>query len=204
MSPEHLAQMESALQQVTGFIYPNEVELHWSILVVIYPYITGLVAGAFILASLEKVFKVKDLQPTYRLALLTALGRPELYLLWAAAWLTTHTLVTRIRSIAEHALTPDPDDPLGNTRTAIARWWERLLIAPHRVNYHLEHHLLMTVPHYNLPRMHRLLRERGVLDGACVERGYWPILVRAASRPELDDTARDDEESADLSQINGF
>ncbi len=74
MNPAHQAQLESALQQVTGFIYPNEVELHWSILVVIYPYLTGLVAGAFILASLEKVFKVKDLQPTYRLALLTALA----------------------------------------------------------------------------------------------------------------------------------
>jgi len=74
MEPAHLAQLQAALQQVTGFIYPNEAELHWSILIVIYPYITGLVAGAFILASLEKVFKVKDLQPTYRLALLTALG----------------------------------------------------------------------------------------------------------------------------------
>jgi len=74
MDPAHLEQLKAALQQVTGFIYPNEAELHWSILIVIYPYITGLVAGAFILASLEKVFKVTDLQPTYRLALLTALA----------------------------------------------------------------------------------------------------------------------------------
>jgi Ni/Fe-hydrogenase subunit HybB-like protein len=74
MDPEHLAQLEHALGQVSGFIYPNEVELHWSILIVIYPYLTGLVAGAFILASLEKVFNVKALQPTYRLALLTALA----------------------------------------------------------------------------------------------------------------------------------
>src|SRR5215469_7487097 len=59
---------------VDGFLYPNEVELQWSILIVLYPYITGLVAGAFILASLARVFKVKDVQPTYRLALLTALG----------------------------------------------------------------------------------------------------------------------------------
>ncbi len=138
------------------------------------------------------------------LAVLTAFGRPELILLWVAAWFTTHTLVTRIRSIAEHALTPDPDDPLGNTRTTLASWWERLLLAPNRVNYHLEHHLLMTVPHYHLPRMRRLLEERGALERACTERGYWPILKRAASRPELDDTAREDEESADLYQINGF
>ncbi len=59
---------------VEGFMYPNEVELQWSLLIVIYPYITGLVAGAFILASLERVFKVEAVRPTYRLALLTALA----------------------------------------------------------------------------------------------------------------------------------
>ena len=59
---------------VTGYMYPNEYELHWSILIVIYPYLTGLVAGAFILASLERVFNVKALQPVYRLSLLTALS----------------------------------------------------------------------------------------------------------------------------------
>jgi Ni/Fe-hydrogenase subunit HybB-like protein len=59
---------------VEGFIYPNEVELQWSILIVLYPYLTGLVAGAFILASLERVFNVAAVRPTYRLALLTALA----------------------------------------------------------------------------------------------------------------------------------
>ena len=55
-------------------MYPNEVELQWSILIVLYPFITGLVAGAFILASLERVFNVQAVKPTYRLALLTALA----------------------------------------------------------------------------------------------------------------------------------
>jgi len=59
---------------VQGYIYPNEFELQWGLLIVLYPYITGLVAGAFILASLERVFNVKEVQPTYRLALLTALA----------------------------------------------------------------------------------------------------------------------------------
>lgn len=67
-------QLAHALQHATGYIYPNEVELHWNILIVIYPYITGLVAGAFILASLERVFNVKEVQPTYRLSLLAALA----------------------------------------------------------------------------------------------------------------------------------
>ena len=57
-----------------GFMYPNEVELQWSVLIVLYPFLTGLVAGAFILASLERVFLVEEVKPTYRLALLTALA----------------------------------------------------------------------------------------------------------------------------------
>ena len=59
---------------VEGFMYPNEFGLQWSVLIVLYPYITGLVAGAFILASLERVFRVEAVKPTYRLALLTALA----------------------------------------------------------------------------------------------------------------------------------
>jgi Ni/Fe-hydrogenase subunit HybB-like protein len=62
------------LLQSTGYIYPNEAVWQWSLLIVVYPYLTGLVAGAFILASLVKVFNVKELQPVYRLALLTALA----------------------------------------------------------------------------------------------------------------------------------
>ena len=62
------------MPSVQGFMYPNEIELQWSILIVLYPYITGLVAGAFILASLERVFNVQAVRPTYRLALLTALA----------------------------------------------------------------------------------------------------------------------------------
>jgi Ni/Fe-hydrogenase subunit HybB-like protein len=66
--------MESVLPVVQGFMYPNEVELQWSVLIVLYPFVTGLVAGAFILASLERVFNVEAVKPTYRLALLTALA----------------------------------------------------------------------------------------------------------------------------------
>ena len=74
------------LPHVQGFIYPNEIELHWGLLIVLYPYITGLVAGAFILASLERVFNVSAVKPTYRLSLLTALA----FLLVATLPLLTH------------------------------------------------------------------------------------------------------------------
>ena len=113
---------------------------------------------------------------------LAGFGHPELYLLWGVAWFTSYRLVTRLRSIAEHALPTAQNEALGNTRTTLARWWERLLLAPNRVNYHLEHHLLMTVPHYNLPRMHRLLKERGALDGALIARGYYGVFDQASSK----------------------
>lgn len=73
MNP-HFLHLYDMLSKVDGYIYPNEIELNWSILIVLYPYITGLVAGAFILASLERVFKIKVLRPTYTIALLTALA----------------------------------------------------------------------------------------------------------------------------------
>lgn len=115
------------------------------------------------------------------LAIVTLAGHPWLYLLWVGSYLTWNTLVTRIRAIAEHSMTPDPTDELLQTRTTRAGAWERLLIAPNRVNYHLEHHLLMTVPHYNLPRMHALLRERGLLDRALLADGYWSVMRAATS-----------------------
>ncbi len=71
---ELTAHLTNLLKEIAGYIYPNEIELHWGLLVVIYPYLTGLVAGAFILASLVKVFNVKEVAPTYRIALLTALA----------------------------------------------------------------------------------------------------------------------------------
>lgn len=114
--------------------------------------------------------------------LLAIAGYPALYLLWVVAWLTTYRLVTRIRSIAEHGMVPDRLDPLRNTRTTLARWWERLLVAPNRVNFHLEHHLLMTVPHHNLPRLHRLLRERQAIDERCLTPGYAEVLRLATAR----------------------
>jgi Ni/Fe-hydrogenase subunit HybB-like protein len=102
MSPEAAAGLYELLDQVTGYIYPNEVEIHWSLLIVVYPYVTGLVAGAFILASLVKVFNVKEVQPTYRLALLTALA----FLLVAPLPLLLH--LGRPERFYEIILTPNP------------------------------------------------------------------------------------------------
>lgn len=62
------------LPHIDGYVYPNEQNFLWSVLIAVYPYVTGLVAGAFIMASFVRVFNVKALEPVYRLSLLTALA----------------------------------------------------------------------------------------------------------------------------------
>ena len=116
------------------------------------------------------------------LGTLALTGHAWVYAAWAVAFVTSFSVVVRVRSIAEHACTEASADALRNTRTTIAGPLERLLLSPHRVGYHLEHHLLMTVPYFRLPEMHRLLVERGALPGGAVARGYLEVLRQASSR----------------------
>jgi Ni/Fe-hydrogenase subunit HybB-like protein len=57
-----------------GLIYPNDTVVQWDLLIVVYPYITGLVAGAFIVSSLYHLFGVSSLKPVARFSLITALA----------------------------------------------------------------------------------------------------------------------------------
>lgn len=121
------------------------------------------------------------------LGVLAAFGIAELYLMWVAAYLTSYMLVARIRQVAEHGAVKglyDPDPRL-NTRTTIARWYERLVLCPNYVNFHLEHHLLASVPAFRLPALHKLLCERGFFDDYpdAVATGYREVIRRAV--PEL-------------------
>lgn len=76
---------------ISGFVFPNEVHVHWTVMIVLYPYITGLVAGAFIVSSLYHLFGQRELRTVARFALASSfvfllfaplplllhLGRPE-------------------------------------------------------------------------------------------------------------------------------
>ena len=57
----------------TGYVYPNETVFPWGVLIVVYPYLTGLVAGAFTVSSLYQVFGLKQLRPVAHFALVTSL-----------------------------------------------------------------------------------------------------------------------------------
>jgi Ni/Fe-hydrogenase subunit HybB-like protein len=58
----------------TGYVYPNETVIPWGVLIVIYPYLTGLVAGAFTVSSFYHVFGMQQFKPVARFALLTSLS----------------------------------------------------------------------------------------------------------------------------------
>jgi fatty acid desaturase len=118
---------------------------------------------------------------------LSAIGYWWLYpLLWLLPLATWYQLVSRVRNIAEHAMVPDNDDPLRNTRTTRANLLERLFVAPYWVNYHLEHHLFMFVPCWRLPAAHRALLAQGLRPAMEIQPGYAAVLRLAASRREDD------------------
>ncbi|MHC5115215.1 MAG: NrfD/PsrC family molybdoenzyme membrane anchor subunit [Planctomycetota bacterium] len=69
-----------------GFVFPNELRVTWTVMIVLYPYITGLVAGAFIVSSLYHVFGIEQLRPISRFSLVSAFA----FLLFAAVPLLNH------------------------------------------------------------------------------------------------------------------
>ncbi len=62
------------LPEVSGFSFPNDVHIMWSLMIVMYPYVTGLVAGAFIVSSLYHVFGREELRPVARLSMVASLA----------------------------------------------------------------------------------------------------------------------------------
>ncbi|MDB5489531.1 MAG: fatty acid desaturase [Reyranella sp.] len=113
---------------------------------------------------------------------LSAMGYWWLYpVMWLLPLATWYQLVSRIRNIAEHAMVPDNDDPLRNTRTTYANPLMRLLVAPYWVNYHLEHHLFMFVPCWRLPQAHRALLDSGRRLSMELQPGYLAVLKAATS-----------------------
>jgi len=131
-------------------------------------------------SSSSRAVLLKQLMVQVVLFLLLSLaGVGWTWWLWFGTFMTTYMLVIRLRQIAEHAAVPnlyDPD-PRNNTRTVDAPRWQRFLIAPSFVNYHLEHHLIPGVPCYHLPALRSLLKQRGFFDGTPEYDGYQQLLA---------------------------
>ncbi|MCY1447736.1 Fatty acid desaturase [compost metagenome] len=83
--------------------------------------------------------------------------------------------------MAEHAGMQTSLTALTNTRTTRAGWIARSFVAPIHVNYHMEHHLMASVPYFKLPRMHGLLRDRGHVPAPP---SYFEVIESLSSKPE--------------------
>ncbi|HEY5535077.1 MAG TPA: NrfD/PsrC family molybdoenzyme membrane anchor subunit [Ignavibacteria bacterium] len=74
------------MESLDSFVFPNEVHITWTVMIVLYPYITGMVAGAFIVSSFYHVFGMEKLKPIARFALVSSLA----FLLFATVPLLNH------------------------------------------------------------------------------------------------------------------
>jgi fatty acid desaturase len=106
---------------------------------------------------------------------------------WLAFWmlplLTWFQLVLRIRNIAEHGAVEFSDDPLKNVRTTKTGPLGRLFFSPYWVNYHLEHHLVMHIPCRNLPKLHKIMLQKGFGKKMEISQNYWSVLLQASRKP---------------------
>jgi fatty acid desaturase len=116
-------------------------------------------------------------------SILIALGVGWTWFVWMGVFLTSYMWVVRLRQVGEHAVVPDPldTDVRMNTRTVDAPLWQRFLVAPNNVNFHMEHHFMAGVPCYNLPKLRALLRSKGCLDGLINVTGYGQVLKLAVA-----------------------
>ena len=90
----------------------------------------------------------------------------EYFVLWILPLVTTLQALLRFRAICEHGAVTDLSSPLTAARTNLVPGWLRWWMFPHHVNYHVEHHLCPSIPHYNLPACHAKMAEHGILKHA--------------------------------------
>ena len=134
--------------------------------------LTGVSAFRIIRPRFQRLGQVHHRRLTYRflagqalvLAAFWALGHPWLYLLlWVLPWATLYQGLNRIRAIAEHGGMTRSGDRRRTTHHVHQSLAARMVMVPFSVGYHLAHHVDMTVPYRNLPRLHRALVADGYL-----------------------------------------
>ena len=148
--------------------------------------LTGRTGLQAVLAQLKRVRPMRNAPfiATHMVLflILWSVGAAWAYGLWWAAHIFVYFAILRLRFIAEHGVAIDrlSPDARENTSTTVLSWWERLLISPNYVNFHLEHHLSAAVPCYRLAPLHNLLARRGFFDSfGCLSYGYGHVLRKA-------------------------
>jgi fatty acid desaturase len=117
------------------------------------------------------------------LAVATAFGRPELYLLWFVPWMTQWRVTNRLRAIAEHGGMIRSTDRRETTHQVRQGPLARFFMVPYHVGLHTAHHVDMGVPCWNLPKLHEELRRSGWLSEELIYPSYRSLWAKLSSRP---------------------
>jgi fatty acid desaturase len=97
------------------------------------------------------------------------------FVYWIVPFCTWHIAAQYVRLVCEHSGVRSDHPAYAETRTTLARAWERWLIVPRNIHYHIEHHWYPSVPFYKLPALHAALMEQpgfkthAVVTGSVVE-----------------------------------
>lgn len=109
------------IPEVLGYAFPNDIHVTWSLMIVTYPYVTGLVAGAFIVSSLYHVFNRKELWPIGRFSLVASLA-----FMLVATWPLLNHLGQPLRAM-NIMITPNPSSAMAGFGLAY-NWYLMILI----------------------------------------------------------------------------
>jgi fatty acid desaturase len=136
--------------------------------------VRGLVAAVVFRKSWAEVAARLAFYGTAVWAVAAAGAFPGFLRYWIVPYCTWHIGCQYVRLICEHTETHSADPAFSLTRTTLARRWERWLIVPRNIHYHIEHHWYPSVPFYNLPALHARLmeepefRQRAVVTGSVI------------------------------------
>jgi len=103
-------------------------------------------------------------------------------LYWVLPIATVLQVIVRWGAICEHRYNlVNPSIP-ESTPLIQPRWWEALLLPNLNFNLHVYHHWYPTIPFKNLPRVHRIFVNNGLVDTSRVFDGYVDYLMFLVAR----------------------
>lgn len=118
----------------------------------------------------------------------------EFLIYWMIPLLTVFQVIVRWGALCEHKYNLANAALEDATPVITLRWWERLLLPNLNFHYHLYHHYFSNVAFCNLPKVHQIFRDEGLVQEQNVFRGYSGFFRALTTVPENPDASATTEE----------